>query len=314
MGIETRLLCPSCSKSDGVIKNGFFVRDTGHYGKIQKYYCKECKHHYSEQTGTLTYRERKGHMTQPVMRVAMEAVSQRGISRLLGIDPKTVARKIVRLGTVAKELLQVREPSDLVNEKGEKKGTGIVDVAIFDEMETFEHTKMKPLSIMVGVTHPQRQILAVDVCLMPAKGPQAEKSREIYGSRPDGRRDMLEKGLKDIKRLCPGLKTIISDKCPRYPGLVKEIFTDKVQHLTFKGRRGAVVGQGELKVGGFDPLFSLNHTCAMFRDRIKRLTRRTWCTTKQVEMLEHLLNLYAWWHNQLIRGVKRCFQLPERAT
>jgi hypothetical protein len=51
------------------------------------------------------------------------------------------------------------------------------------------------------------------------------------------------------------------------------------------------VGQGELKRGGFDPLFSLNHTAAMFRDRLKRLSHRTWCTTKRPDRLQLLLDL-----------------------
>ncbi len=44
--------------------------------------------------------------------------------------------------------------------------------------------------------------------------------------------------------------------------LIKAIL-DPSSHQRFKGRRGCIVGQGELKVGGFDPLFSLNHTYAM---------------------------------------------------
>jgi hypothetical protein len=65
------------------------------------------------------------------------------------------------------------------------------------------------------------------------------------------------------------------------------------------------VGQGELKRGGFDPLFSLNHTAAMFRDRLKRLSRRTWCTTKRPDRLQLLLDLYAWYHNELLAGAGR---------
>jgi len=50
---------------------------------------------------------------------------------------------------------------------------------------------------------------------------------------------------------------------------------------TTKGRRECVVGQGELKGGGFDPLFSLNHTCAMIRAHVSRLFRRTWNTQSE---------------------------------
>src|SRR5690606_19374474 len=70
--------------------------------------------------------------------------------------------------------------------------------------------------------------------------------------------------------------------------------------------RACVVGQGEMKAGGFDPLFSLNHTCAMYRDNTKRLSRRSWCTTKRVDRLQCLLELYTVFHNEVIeRGYYR---------
>jgi hypothetical protein len=77
------------------------------------------------------------------------------------------------------------------------------------------------------------------------------------------------------------------------------------EHLQFKGRAAAVVGQGEMKKGGFDPLFSLNQTAAMIRDNIKRLGRRTWCTTKRIDRLLDFLAIYAIYHNQIIEGVRR---------
>jgi hypothetical protein len=98
--------------------------------------------------------------------------------------------------------------------------------------------------------------------------------------------------------------TLKSDECPRYPPLVRAV-VPWATHVTFKGRRGCVVGQGELKAGGFDPLFSLNHTCAMQRDKVKRLSRRTWCTTKKPERLQHLADLFAYFHTERLRAKKK---------
>ncbi|MGE3758538.1 MAG: hypothetical protein AB7H97_12320 [Pseudobdellovibrionaceae bacterium] len=42
----------------------------------------------------------------------------------------------------------------------------------------------------------------------------------------------------------------------------------------------------------FDPMFALNHTAGVFRDHIKRLARRNWCTTKKPENLEKALRMY----------------------
>ena len=69
-----------------------------------------------------------------------------------------------------------------------------------------------------------------------------------------------------------------------------------------------------MKAGGFDPLFSLNHTCAMYRDNTKRLSRRTWCTTKIVPRLQCLLDIYTVFHNEWLlekRGFERELGLPQ---
>jgi hypothetical protein len=92
---------------------------------------------------------------------------------------------------------------------------------------------------------------------------------------------------------------IRSDENPHYVEDVKKHFPG-CQHISHKGRRGCVTGQGELKRGGFDPLFTLNHTCAMVRDNLKRLARRTWCTTKKPERLQGQLTLYAMYHNEFL--------------
>ncbi|MEK6774013.1 MAG: hypothetical protein AABY64_08735, partial [Bdellovibrionota bacterium] len=93
---------------------------------------------------------------------------------------------------------------------------------------------------------------------------------------------------------------IKSDQNPHYP---KDVMRDfpRASHEKFKGRKACVVGQGELKKIGYDPLFSLNHTCAMFRAHVSRLFRRTWCTTKKSERLSYHLAIYAVYHNQSLK-------------
>ena len=95
----------------------------------------------------------------------------------------------------------------------------------------------------------------------------------------------------------PHIRAFKSAQCPRYPKLVRRHFP-QATHLAYKGRRGCVVGQGELKRGGFAPLFALNHTAAMLRDNLKRLSRKTWATTKRLDRLQCLLELYMCRHNE----------------
>jgi len=170
----------------------------------------------------------------------------------------------------------------------------------FDEMETSEHTKLRPVSILVAVEKHSRQILDIRVSRMPAKGLLKEKSLTKYGKLKDERPKAFKACFSDLKNNLEAQVLFESDECPRYPRWVREYFPEST-YKRYKGRRGCVVGQGEIKRGGFDPLFSLNHTCAMFRANVNRLFRRTWCTTKDINCLQMHLNLYAHYHNtQLI--------------
>ncbi|HUR48019.1 MAG TPA: hypothetical protein VMY88_00620 [Acidimicrobiales bacterium] len=237
----------------------------------------------------MTVGERKPEVDLPLFRLFGSGVSQRRCAEIFGIHRVTVARKLVRVGG------QARLVNRLERERVDAK------VAVFDEMETFEHSKCKPLSIAVAVEEGTRKILSAHVARMPAKGRLAEIARRRYGYRKDDRRRALRLMLDDVKAAAPRLERVKSDECPRYPALVKEALPG-VPHSRFKSRRACVVGQGELKAGGFDPLFSLNHSCAMFRDNIKRLTRRTWCTTKRPDRLQEFLDIYIAYHNAKLQG------------
>ena len=139
-------------------------------------------------------------------------------------------------------------------------------------------------------------------------------SRRRYGKRVDQRKYALGVALAAISHVASADFLVKSDQCPPYPKLVRQHLPG-AKHKTFKGRRGCVVGQGELKAGGWDPLFSLNHTCAMVRDNVKCLSRRTWCTTKRVDRLQCRLDLYVGAHNAMIdlkhqgRGAQKVWPL-----
>lgn len=168
----------------------------------------------------------------------------------------------------------------------------------FDEMETFEHTKYKPLSIPIAVSA-HRQILSYDVARMPAKGPLAAKSRKKYGFRKDERPEIMERMLCELRSITKADAIFKSDQNPSYPRFLSKAFPD-AKHETTRGGRSCVVGQGELKKIGWDPLFCLNHTAAMLRANMNRLFRRTWCTTKKVQGLRDHLALYVCYHNRVL--------------
>jgi hypothetical protein len=169
----------------------------------------------------------------------------------------------------------------------------------WDDLETSEHTKCKPLSVTLAVDPETRKILHFQVASMPAKGHLAEISRRKYGFRADERPKawaLLMKGLTPyVREDCEWT----SDDNPHYPRFLRKHYP-KAIHTHVKGGRGAITGQGELKKLRFDPLFSLNHTCAMLRANLNRLFRRTWCTTKNRQGLIDHLSLYVSFHNSVL--------------
>jgi hypothetical protein len=269
---------------------------------VQRLFCQACHRYCSRQTTAVTHNERKSHLNQRIIRMHNMGVSGREIARELMVHRETVAKKLERYGRAAAE----------INAKVLAKAAPAAAI-VFDEMETFEHSKLKPLAIVVAVEDKTRRILAAEVAQMPAKGLLAARSRQKYGRRADHRPKVLRRVLTKLAAATTSDAVVKSDLCPRYPQLVKECLPGR-RHCPSKGRRACTVGQGELKRGGFDPLFSLNHSCAMARDRIKRLTRRTWCTTKRPDRLQAHLELFIYCHNQRLLRRDVRVRLPLRCA
>ncbi len=269
-------------------KQGFYYR-TSDRKKVQRFYCKLCNHRFSVATFSKNYAQKKRHVNHMVARLLVGGVSQREAARILKLNRKTIVRKFIFMAGEAEKKLHSYNQSF-------PKASAIQ----FDDMETFEHTKCKPLSITLTVEEKTRRILGFEVSQMPAKGHLAAISRKKYGARADLRKHARSILFKRISPLINPRCTIKSDENPHYPSDVRRYFPQS-SYKTFKGRRGSIVGQGELKKIGFDPIFDLNHTCAMLRAKASRLFRRTWCTTKKPDRLKSHLYLVALHHNKELK-------------
>ena len=254
--------------------------------------CRSCRRSFSSATFHPCYRQRLRQIHPRLRELLVSGVSQRRAARILRINPKTVVRKFVLLSEQAK-LSHTEAMKERI-----RSGRLIPEIQ-FDELETAERTKCLPLSVPLVVDAKSRRILGFRVCSMPAKGLLAEVSRRKYGQRVDERKEGAESLLEEIRPIVEESVRITSDEKPTYPEWIRATLPHST-HKTVKGRRGAVVGQGELKKIGFDPLFSLNHTCAMLRANINRLFRRTWCMTQRADRLACHLWLYLDYHNSVL--------------
>lgn len=286
--------CPYCKKTSEtqktipkVIRFGSFYR-TSDSRRVPRFRCLDCRKGFSVATLHPCYRQHKRQMNEILKRELVSNVSMRRSSLILNLSRTTVARKLQFLAAQARikfdEKLKDHVPSRIIE---------------FDDLETFEHSRYKPVSITLAVEYKTRKILGFAVSAMPPKGNTAKAAFKRYGRRKDERKTKREEMLSSIKKYVEPDVLIKTDEQPHYPSSIKKIFP-RATHSAYRSRRAHSTGQGELKIGGFDPLFSLNHTCAMLRANICRLIRKTWCTTKKMARLKDHLAIYAEFHNSVL--------------
>lgn len=259
-------------KSCGVRARGLFKRSCDGC-LVRRFECLECGRTFSEATLTFEYRQRKRSINKFLFILLASNNSMRRAAVICRVARKTVERRLPYFSSVSTHY-----------HTGLLGHLGPVKQLHFDDMESSEHTKMKPLAIPLLVEHPTRLIIAFDVTTMPAKGLLAEKSKKKYGLRKDGRPEAWQKVLSIGSAVSSNSVTITSDSHNRYPDVIKK-WLPGATHRQVKGRRGCVAGQGELKVGGRDALFSLNHTAAMLRANICIISKKAKLTYFKVKII-----------------------------
>ncbi len=275
------------SDSKSIVSNGSFYRASDSR-KIKRFLCQTCKTYFSSATLSPCYWQKKRRINAPLKLLLCSGVSQRRAAVILKVNPKTIVRHFRFLAAQSriehqKWLLQYREaPLNQIQ---------------FDDLETSEHTKCKPLSVALAVDPIHRKILNFQVASMPAKGHLVKQAKRKYGSRRDTRGVAWNQMMKELKPLVTECATWTSDENPHYPRFLLR-HHPKAKHVQFKGARGCIAGQGELKKIFFDQLFSLNHTCAKLRANLNRLFRKTWCTTKNKQGIIDHLDLFVNFFNQ----------------
>ena len=235
------------------------------------------------------YRLKRRRINAPLMSFLASGLSLRRSAVLLKVNSKTVARRLPLLAKRCREK----------NRAEVEKLRGRVFNIQVDDLITKENSKLKPLSVSIAVDEDRRRILAVEVSTIPAFGHLAEVARRKYGKREDEHFAGLTRLFQRLGPIVSAEAIIKSDEHQRYPGFVSAYFP-KAKHLTFKSERGCIAGQGELKKVGFDPLFIINHTCALLRANVNRLIRKTWCTTKDPKRLVDHLEVFVYFYNELL--------------
>ena len=247
---------------------------------VRRYQCCECKRTLSSRSFKPDFRHKKMDLNPLLADLLVKGTTLRDCARHLGLTYRNTYNKFLWLIAQAK------------CKRGQLKYAA--KELQFDEMETIHHTKCKPLSICL-VVNEEYQVLQAQVAEMPAKGKLAEFSLKRYGKRNDEREKVMDETFQDVHgKLMESPMVIKSDAKASYRNHVEKYFPEvqyEVHSRVQKERLRERLHEKKNK-RQFDPIFALNQRCAKLRSQIKRLTRRSWCTTKKVENLQGHLDIF----------------------
>ena len=256
---------------------------------VPRFVCSACGRTFSLATFRFSYRQKKPNIDASLMKLLCHGVSLRGAARLLDINRKTVARKLVRIARHSRRLHQARLSSRLIDGSFQ-----------LDELETFETNRYRPVSVPVLVEKRSYFVVATATAPIRRKGRMTPHQRarraqleQLHGRRRSGSDAAVARCLATLARHAVAPIIVESDRKPAYGALCRRILRNEVLHRTHDSRR---------RRNRANPLFAINHTNAMLRYCLARLRRRTWCVTRLRAWLQHALDLYCAWFNYC-RGI-----------
>ena len=187
-----KVKCPHCKhistpeteKRKTSHKYGSFTRQSDGR-RISRYKCVLCKKTYSSATDDLAYYQKKRRINYHLKNLLASNVSLRRAAKILKVSRTTIDRKLKFLGMTSR----------LENKAFLEQYTDNIEFIQLDELLTIEHTKCKPLAVLVVISKHDRKILATEVSSMPAFGHLVRIAKKKYGFRPD----LRKKGYDNVK-------------------------------------------------------------------------------------------------------------------
>jgi hypothetical protein len=191
-----------------------------------------------------------------VLKLYTSGMTQRRMAKVLAVSRSTIERKFLLLSALAaqahSEWLSGQERVSLVH---------------FDEIETFEHTKLKPVSIALAVHARTGAILGVSARPMGDKGPLASVASQKYGPRNDPSGLGIAAVLQTVARVADPRCRVVTDESPKYPPQLKRA----LPRATHRAVRRVPPPLAQRRRNVDDPLFALNVTAAKLRNDLSRL-------------------------------------------
>lgn len=276
---------------------------------IQRYRCKTCKKSFINQERLeRNLKEKLYSKRKDISELYCMGTSLRDLSKNLEITRKTVMRK---LDLISNELEEKFRDFETYNFNSHYENNHqLRPIIVFDEMETYEHTKLKPLSLTIAYDVVNKKIIDIQVATFFPKGrfiselqrkPHLRIKYELAKrNREDNRTAKTRSVLENVKKYisCNSHQPLfITDGRASYRSQLREVFQDSpfehevisskelVENYIKTNKYG--FGQKNIRLkASFDAL------CTTMRAKISRLRRDSFIHTKKVANLQKTLFLF----------------------
>ncbi|MHB9117307.1 MAG: transposase [Burkholderiales bacterium] len=242
---------------------------------VQRYRCSGCGRTFSNKTLSEERRQRAD-INDMLFKLVCSGTTIRRSAMVLGVAINTVRRRMSWLAMRSRE----------EHAKAHAAGLMKTEHALFDEMQTFLHTRSQPLTIALVVRKKTGQILSAKAARISARGTLAAVGR-ARGWTKDHAKFARGRALKEAGKSIHPFGTVTCDGFGSYPLEIRRYLGAGVTVDVHVSRKGE----------GFDHLYRLNHVCAKIRADIACMARDTWTTTKSIRHLQERLDIYVAWNN-----------------
>lgn len=255
---------------------------------FQRFRCRACRRTFSLRTFKSDYRDRKPHLNQAVFSRLCSGTGYRQTARELGLSLTGLYQKARK---ISRHLAWLHD-----NLMGDFRADATFS---FDELETFEGCRSTcPLTVPVLIERGSMLIVAArSGKIRPSGRMTAARRKQIaawearHGRRPNESSLRVREVLSVLERRTRKLPRVVfvTDEKKTYPKLLREVFGAKrLEHEQVSSKRPRDCR---------NPLFRINLTHALARDRMARLHRRSWCVTKEGLYLDGQYAMWAAYRN-----------------
>jgi transposase-like protein len=267
-------------------RKGFYLRQSRPH-RIQRFTCLACKRHFSTQTFSTSYWQKRPELIRRVVMMVVGCMANRQIARALACSPTTVTHHIARLGRHCL-LLQASELARIKT---------LREIAI-DGFETFEWSQYFPFHHNVAVDVASGYFLYHTDSPLRRKGRMTahQKSRRASLEADLGRAHprAVEAGMQELLETVlsrhPSV-TIRSDDHRAYPRAIDAVARDVPHRVTSSKQRR----------DDRNPLWEINVLDLMIRHSTAAHKRETIAWAKRRQASVEKLSIFQVWRNYIKR-------------